>query len=371
MPASGDEASACRRRGMRPAPRARRPASTAARMAWAIATGSWARAIALAHSTPSQPSSMASAASLAVPDAGVEDHRHAGALDDEREVVGVADPHARADRRAQRHDRRAADVLQAAGEDRVVVGVGQDDEAVGHELLGRQQQLGRVGQQRALVADDLELDPVGLERLAGQPRGDDGVAGREAAGGVGQQLDAAVLEDVDERAARRRIDAPQGDGDELGARGADGLGQRLQAREAAGAEDQARAQRAPGDLERRVGDRYLLGAHESASLHGGQRLDAVARVDAVRRPFGPGDDLPVDGDGDTAGALLDAEVGQQLDDRRAVALARLAVEDDHAVRLRRGGGEALGPEGVVERGSPASSATTRSAVTGASSTPLR
>ena len=67
MPASGDEASACRRRGMRPAPRASRPASTAARIAWAIATGSCARAIALAHSTPSQPSSMASAASLAVP----------------------------------------------------------------------------------------------------------------------------------------------------------------------------------------------------------------------------------------------------------------------------------------------------------------
>src|SRR3954468_7133916 len=66
-PASGVDASACSRRGMRPAPRARRPASTAARIACAIATGSWARAIALAHSTPSQPSSIASAASLAVP----------------------------------------------------------------------------------------------------------------------------------------------------------------------------------------------------------------------------------------------------------------------------------------------------------------
>ena len=192
-----------------------------------------------------------------------------------------------ADRRAQRHDGRAADVLQAAGEDRIVVGVGQDDEAVGHELLGRQQQLGRVGQQRALVADDLELDPVGLERLAGQLRGEHGVAGRVAAGGVGQQLDAAVLEHVDERAARRRVDAPQGDGDELGTRGADGLGQRLQAREAAGAEDQARAQRAPGDLERRVGDRYLLGAHGQPPCMADSASTRSPVVDAVGRPVRP------------------------------------------------------------------------------------
>ena len=90
------------------------------------------------------------------------------ALDDQAQVVGVADPHAGADRRAERHHRGAADVLEPAGQDRVVVGVGEHDEAVVDELLGGLQQLGRVGQQRAVVADHLELDPVGLERLAGQ-----------------------------------------------------------------------------------------------------------------------------------------------------------------------------------------------------------
>jgi hypothetical protein len=55
----------------------------------AIATGSSAREIAVAHSTASQPSSIASAASEAVPHAGVEDHRHAGALHDQAQVVGV------------------------------------------------------------------------------------------------------------------------------------------------------------------------------------------------------------------------------------------------------------------------------------------
>ena len=52
---------------MRPARRARRPPSTPARIARAIATGSCAREMALAHSTASQPSSIASAASEAVP----------------------------------------------------------------------------------------------------------------------------------------------------------------------------------------------------------------------------------------------------------------------------------------------------------------
>jgi hypothetical protein len=52
---------------MRPACRASRPASTAFRIARAIAGGSAAREIALARRTPSQPVSMASAASEAVP----------------------------------------------------------------------------------------------------------------------------------------------------------------------------------------------------------------------------------------------------------------------------------------------------------------
>ena len=71
-------------------------------------------------------------------------------------------------------------------EDRVVVGVGQDGEAVGDERLGGVEQLGRVGQQRAVVADHLELDPVGLEGLAGELRGAHGVTGRVATGRVRQ-----------------------------------------------------------------------------------------------------------------------------------------------------------------------------------------
>ena len=69
---------------------------------------------------------------------------------------------------------------------------GSTDEAVVDELLGGGHELDRIGQQRAVVADHLELDPVGRERLPGQVRGADRVAGGEAAGGVGQDLDAGV-----------------------------------------------------------------------------------------------------------------------------------------------------------------------------------
>ena len=204
-PASGVEASAYRRRGIRPASRAARPASTAPadrprHRRRVLGARDRARA---QHGVAAELHRQRGVGGRA--DAGVEDHRDADALADEREVVGVADAHAAADRRAERHHRRAADVLQAPGEHGSSFVYGQHDEAVVDELLGRLQQLGRVGQQRAVVADHLELDPVGLERLARQPGGHDGVARRVAAGGVGQQLARRPR-----RARRRSSRAPPG-----------------------------------------------------------------------------------------------------------------------------------------------------------------
>ena len=95
--------------------------------------------------------------------------------------------------RPERHDRGHAHLLQPAGQDRVVVGVGQHHEAVVDQLLGGVEQLDRVGQQGALVGHHLELHPVGLERLAPQLGGAHRVAGGEAAGGVGQRADAGAV----------------------------------------------------------------------------------------------------------------------------------------------------------------------------------
>ena len=94
-------------------------------------------------------------------DASIQDDRHRRMLDDQLDVVRIADAEPRADRSAERHHRSAACISQLARHDRIVVGVGKYDEAVGDQPFGRVQQLDRIGRARGdLVGDHLELDPV-------------------------------------------------------------------------------------------------------------------------------------------------------------------------------------------------------------------
>ena len=119
------------------------------------------RVMAVATMTPAHPSSMARAASEAVPMPASRMTGTDAPLGDEGDVVRVADAEPAADGRAQGHDRRAAGLLEPAGQHGVVVGVGEDDETLVAQLLGGVEQLDGVGEQRVLVPDDLELDPVG------------------------------------------------------------------------------------------------------------------------------------------------------------------------------------------------------------------
>ena len=98
MPSKELEASAWKRRVIRPAARAARPALTASRMARAMAAGRWARVMAEATITASHPSSMARQASEAVPTPASRTTGTDGLLDDERDVVGVADAQPAPDR---------------------------------------------------------------------------------------------------------------------------------------------------------------------------------------------------------------------------------------------------------------------------------
>ncbi len=67
---------------------------------------------------------------------GVEDHGNYGRVPDDGQVVRVADAHPAADRCAERHDRGAAEAFEADGDDRVVVGVGENNKTVVEQLLG-------------------------------------------------------------------------------------------------------------------------------------------------------------------------------------------------------------------------------------------
>ena len=122
-----------------------------------------------------------------MPTPGVDDHRHLRELADDPQVVRVLDAEAGADRRAERHHRRGAGLLELPADDQVVAGVGQHDEPFLYEHARRFEQRLVVGKQRLLVADHFQLHPVRQPRFAAEPRGADRIVGGVAAGGVRQQ----------------------------------------------------------------------------------------------------------------------------------------------------------------------------------------
>src|SRR5690606_4540839 len=92
----------------------------------------------------------------------------------------------------------------------------------GHERPGGAEELLDVRVERLVVADDLELDEVGLEGLAGELGGEDGLAGGVAAGRVRQEVVAARAEEPEEALAAGVPEVEAADRDR-GERGAGGL----------------------------------------------------------------------------------------------------------------------------------------------------
>ena len=115
-------------------------------------------------------------------------------------------------------------------------------------VSARIEELDRVGVESAVVADHLELDPIGAEGLAGEPRGANRVACSEAPGGVRQGLEAEPVEDIEDRALGVGVDPPQRDGDDLGPGGDQRRLHLLQRAEPARPGDQPRAPLAAGEL---------------------------------------------------------------------------------------------------------------------------
>ena len=140
-----------------------RPASTPRRMACAIAIGSRAAAMPVFMSTASTPSSIAIAASDAVPTPASTITGNLRAFFDDRNRIAIADAEAAADRRAERHNGRTAHVLEAFTRGRIVDDVGQHGEAVAHEFGRGRNRLRRIGIQRVEIADHFEFDETRAE----------------------------------------------------------------------------------------------------------------------------------------------------------------------------------------------------------------
>ena len=96
---------------------------------------------------------------------------------------------------------------------------GQHREALLHQDARGLDRRRHVGEQRARVADHLELHQLGREQLAAQPRGGDGILDAVTAGGVGKQREALGRDEVEQALALGRVElrAAQRDRHDLGA----------------------------------------------------------------------------------------------------------------------------------------------------------
>src|SRR6476620_4355165 len=167
---------------MRPARYARRPASTAAFIARAITTGSLASAMAVFMSTPSQPSSIACAASLAVP-TPASTSTGTPAPSTMRRIVTRFWMPSPEPIGAPRGMIATAPASSSCFGDGVVDAIDHRLEAFLHEGLRRAQRFAHVGIKRRRLTEHRELDEVPAARLASQPKRPDRLLGGEAAGG--------------------------------------------------------------------------------------------------------------------------------------------------------------------------------------------
>jgi hypothetical protein len=115
----------------------------------------------------------------------VHQDRHRGLLDDETDIVRIADAQPRTDRRRQRHHRHTAHLGKAPRHDRIVIGVHHDFETVLDQRLGSGQGLGDIRVQGFFTAQHLELHKiVPVEQFTREPAGTHRVFGAVATRGI-------------------------------------------------------------------------------------------------------------------------------------------------------------------------------------------
>ena len=237
-------------------------------------TGSSARVTALASSTASQPSSIASAASEAVPIPASRITGTVTASRMSRMLCGLRMPRPEPIGEPTGITAAQPDVGQPAGQDRIVAGVRQHGEPVGDQRSAARAARPPSGSRvrsspitsslTQSVSNASRASWAVLHRLGG------GVA----AGGVRQHPHAAAgPARRSSPGARRRVDPAQRDRDQLGAGRRSPAPATSQAGRAAGAEDQPGV-KLPAQVE----------GHASPALRRGEHLDPVAVAQHGGRP---------------------------------------------------------------------------------------
>src|SRR6266436_7410266 len=230
-------------------------------------------------------------------DASIEYHGDRTARAYQLDSGRISDPHARADQRAQRHDRSAPDIGELLTCHRVFIAIRKNGEPAADQLLSRTDELFDIGIERFTVADQFELHPISLERLARQLGGQNSITHSRAAGGVRQQPMAAPEQVYQALRVTLEADAPDRDGDNLGAARREAVEQYLLVWITGGADEKPRREGSVGDYQG-VGHRAKSSKVASAARKRAHNFDIVARRQGPRRPFRPAYNGAVHGDGE-------------------------------------------------------------------------
>ncbi len=151
--------------------------------------------------------------------ARVDHHGQRTVLDEDAQHFPGLQPPIRADGRPQRHDRGGSGINQTPRHIQIRIHVREDHEAFLCENLGGLGRLVSVGQQVAVVRNDLDLDPVATSHGPGKPGDAHGLVRGTRSRGVGQQLHVLRDEIHDIPGIGFEIHPPEGHGDDLCARG--------------------------------------------------------------------------------------------------------------------------------------------------------
>ena len=186
-------------------------------------------------------------------DASVHNDWDGGLLDNDLDLGPGLEASVAADGRTERHHGRGADILQAAGENRVGVDVGKNNEALLHEDFGGGEGFDGIGQEVVGVGVDLEFHPFRKPGRGGEAGEADGLVGIHCATGVRQKevfFGIDEIEDVRERVFfSREVGAAEGDCNYLASARREGVAHDFVRGELSGSEKEARGKGAPGDGE--------------------------------------------------------------------------------------------------------------------------